>query len=449
MMTYKRGSNMTIRKKISAFLVALWLGLGALAAESCAATISASSLNIGDVTAAVLAAASGDTVQLPAGSATWISTLIISKPITLMGAGANLTTLINGGTSPLVTIALSSDQPIRVTGIFFDNVANTGGERRAIQINGKTSSGSGQALTQVRIDHCKFNKGSRQLSWIGWAYGVADHNTFVNGNIAIYVQGDNTLAWGRPIAAGTVNAVFVEDNTFIMNDSADVDLNEQIYHQEGGRSVTRYNTFDGRARTSTDSIVYDTHGNWEQPSCGSGSSYFQNNVACDFRGQPIVEFYNNTVAIHHSYRIFNIRGGSNIFYNNTITYTSGSTPTVFALTDEEGWQTILFNPLKSTRSAEDQVNNSFFWNNTLNGSALTNVTLYGGAEPFIQQNRDYFMHAPAATGGWTTYTSRAGGDMSFSSSGPNAYYPYTPFVYPHPLAGGGAGPSPPQGLGVQ
>jgi hypothetical protein len=78
---------------------------------------------------------------------------------------------------------------------------------------------------------------------------------------------------------------------------------------------------------------------------------------------------------------------------------------------------------------------------------ITNISTTGAnASTFIQQNRDYFMHAPQATGGYEYFTgSRQGGSqthptendtgsMAFSPSGANAYYPYTPYAYPHPLS---------------
>ena len=130
----------------------------------------------------------------------------------------------------------------------------------------------------------------------------------------------------------------------------------------------------------------------------------------------------------------NLRGGSLIIYNNTFTTLVGS-PTTIALTEEESWQTEFFNPLRTTWPAEDQINNTFIWNNTLNGATITDVNLnFPSDTTFIKKDRDYFMHAPQATGGKSTYPTRAGAsDMTFSSSGANAYYPYTPYTYPHPL----------------
>jgi hypothetical protein len=369
-------------------------------------------------------ASAGDTINI-SGNATWNSTLTISKSIKLIGAGTESTKITNGGIHPIIDINLSSDAPLRISGIYFDNVINTGATKSTIVV-------LGHGLTQMRIDNNTFNKGKRTVQINGWVYGVIDSNSFINCDIAVGVTGDDDAAWNRTIAAGTANALFIESNTFTSNNNTDIgELNEQIYHQEGARTVIRYNTFDGSAQTANDFCPYDSHGN---------QSYYTGDSRYDFRGQPIIEIYENTWKAHHSYRFMNIRGGSNIIYNNTFTTISGS-PTVFYVQDEESWQTAFFSPLKTVWPAEDQINNSFFWGNTLNGAPITDISVSGAnGSTFIQKDRDYFMHAPQSTGGIESYTGRLGGALTFSSSGANAYYPYTPYTYPHPLRGDIAAP---------
>ena len=64
-----------------------------------AATINAQSVSLADVRAAVTLAQNGDTIVVPAGTATWASTLTINKPITLQGAGIGQTIIIDGFTT--------------------------------------------------------------------------------------------------------------------------------------------------------------------------------------------------------------------------------------------------------------------------------------------------------------------------------------------------------------
>jgi len=63
------------------------------------ATVEAKSPSLGDVESAIGSAREGDTVIVPAGTASWTSTLVITKGITLKGA-----TSIGGSvSSPVVT----------------------------------------------------------------------------------------------------------------------------------------------------------------------------------------------------------------------------------------------------------------------------------------------------------------------------------------------------------
>ena len=402
-------------------------------------THTAASCSLSDVTTAYNTASAGDTVSIPAGNCSWSSTFTISKSITLMGAGASSTTITNGGISPIIHVTLSSDVPVRISGIYFDNVTNNGSDRYAIQVTGKSDGSFG--LTHIRIDHNTFNKGKKQIFIQGWAYGVIDNNTFLNPDVAVMFAGDDDYAWLRPIEAGTVNAMFIEDNTFMVdNNNGSPNINEFIYHQEGARSVTRYNSFDSHGYTNTFSH-FDSHGNF-----AGNNGYYSGIPSNDGRGQPILEIYNNTFRIYSNYQFIYLRGGSNLIHDNTFTYDTGGSNAI-NLTEEECWNSGIFSPLRTSWPAEDQINNSFFWNNTLNGPTLTDITKPQTCDPtFIQKDRDYFMHAPQATGGKETYTGRIGGIMTFSSSGANAYYPYTPYTYPHPLRTGLSAPSAPRNL---
>src|SRR5207253_10931518 len=69
-------------RKLSVLLGAL---LFAASGAAQAKTITALSSSLFDVNNAIGSAVDGDTVIIPAGTATWTSTLVISKAITLMG----------------------------------------------------------------------------------------------------------------------------------------------------------------------------------------------------------------------------------------------------------------------------------------------------------------------------------------------------------------------------
>lgn len=450
-----------MRFKCLLFLACLML----LPVVAWADTHTAESVSYADVLTAYNAASAGDTVAIPAGNATWSSTLAINKGIIIQGAGLASTRIDCSGTTTLMNISLSSDVSVRITGIHFKySTNNLGG--RAIQITGKTDGGF--AYTKIRIDHCKFEKGTRPVFSRGWVYGVIDNNEFLNANIAVGIAGDDNHSWSRTIVAGTANAVFIEDNTFTTTNDADQEPNQHVYLQEGAQTVIRYNTFTATAYTNGISSFFDTHGNQDYYD-GSG----------DFRAQPITEVYENTFAGHHSYGSIDLRGGSILFWNNAISLISGSPPKV-EMWEEEAWSSHFLDNYDTAWPAEDQINNTFLWGNTFNGAAqqetdftwnIPNSCCTGSGVPmpcctgsgtgtcddtFIQKDRDFFLHAPQSSGGKESYTDRAGaagnaadGTMTFSAEGANAYYPYTPYTYPHPLRTLSGTPGAPKNLRLE
>lgn len=367
-----------------------------------------------------------DILVIPPGTATWSSALTVNKGITIQGAGSASTVIT--ATGGIFSLAPGSNKAIRVTALGF-----VGGNR---QINIVGSLTNSYVLDNIRIDHCASTGGVDNIYASGWIEGLIDNNTFFNGSRVIMVVGDNHYAWGRTIAGGTSHALFIEDNTFTQTNAGGSSLNENIYHQEGGRTVTRHNHFDASGYTSYNACLFDSHGTQGYQPLPSG-----------IRGQPIIEVYDNIFDYHHTYRVMFIRGGSNLIYNNEFNYVTSSVE--IAVTEEEGWQTAFFSPLRTAWPAQDQIVNSFFWGNTRNGSAITDIyKVHGEDSEFIQENRDYFMHAPQSSGGYeyytgakqggsTTYpTSDDTGSTAFSPTGANAYYPYTAYTYPHPLQGG-------------
>jgi hypothetical protein len=405
-----------------------------------AGTIAAASCNYSDVLSAYKSAKSGDTVAIPSGSATWSNTLTISKSLTLQGAGSG-STVINRGSgfsNAFVTISgLPSDVPVRVTGIKFNAVTiGQNGPLPTILIF--NIAGNPFGFTKIRIDHCYFRYGEQVIFWRNRVYGVVDHCTFYDCIYASILYADGNYAWSRPGINnyGTADSVFFEDNTFI------VDANVSFFdclidHDFGGKSVIRHNTFDLSAYTSGEfGSLITLHGN---------QAYYRGNINTDnFRGSIMCEIYNNTFNIYQGYRIIWPRGGRILVANNVFTSTVGSFPLVSMSEEEGGQQPQWFNPTRTTWPAEDQVNNSFFYGNTLNGSAQK-ASLFkcwdSASTTFIQQNRDYWLQPPDST---TVTNYPHPGDPSLPSYH-FSYNPsvtsYTPYAYPHPLVGSADGGS--------
>ena len=81
-----------------------------------AATIVAGGVDYNSVLAAVGQANTGDTVLIPAGTATWSQTLAINKVIKLIGAGTN-NTIINNSSGKLIQWRPNQDLPVRLSGL--------------------------------------------------------------------------------------------------------------------------------------------------------------------------------------------------------------------------------------------------------------------------------------------------------------------------------------------
>ena len=430
----------------------LWLsGLQAFAGCSGATpNLTADSAAYTDVFACYAVAVAGDTINVPAGSATWNNTLTVTKAVSIVGAGSSAT-IITRGSADAIAINPPSDIPIRVSGIGF----TTGSESGSFIVI--TGSGGWHianpadpplfASTKIRIDHNSFTNGEKAIFVSRRIWGLIDHNSFTNGYTPIFVVGNDSWDWTTALCsafvgsdrvgmpAGTAQALFIEDNIFTVDNSAQRTTRDAIiYIQEGAPVVIRYNTFTS-IKTSMNFMTFllNDHGNQE---------YYNHNANGTFRGQMLLEFYNNNATCYRCDQFIGRRGGSALIWGNTFTRTNVAGSNYIQLTEEEDWQTVFFSPLDTVWPAEDQIFNTFIWNNTCGGASCA-ITLGDSSDnPFIQNNRDYFMHAPQASGGHEYFTGRCGaagrdsdGTMAFNNSGANAYYPYIPYTYPHPLQG--------------
>ena len=406
-----------------------------------------------NATSAYNAASAGDTIQFPLnGSATWSAPLTIGKVLTIDGNGTTLTGsgAMSGG---FFTFGIfTSTTLMRITGFTF-NLSGTAGQVLFFT--------PGVDLTQFRFDHNICNKGASLAEFRGMK-GVVDNNylynmqTFFVFNAGTRAQAD--ASWASMVP-GTSDMLCVESNHFTIdgNWAGSSGGNDSLFDtNNGGKLTFRYNIVD----ISTAPITTQTwwmiqeHGNALGGAHGNDPTwgYWQRDLTETGarRGQSIVEIYNNTLSGKFHPAWFISRGSSNIVHDNTITSTQG-TPYVY-LREEEAYETSNWSPVRTSWPAEDQVHNTFFWNNTYNGSGDSDstVTVEPASATFIQKDRDYFLHAPQSSGGKESFTGANGaagsaptdgstyvtlGTMTFSGTGANAYYPYTAYTYPHPLAG--------------
>jgi hypothetical protein len=257
--------------------------------------IDARSPSRADVGAAVALAKDGDTVNVPAGSATWTTTLNITYNIVFQGAGAASTIITNGITGgssrpPLISISLARNLPFRMTGFTFKGgVATAETSNGEIRISGNSHS--------FRIDHCTFDRlFGTHLTTNGFLWGVIDHCQFNTASTHPITVGHATWngktygngSWADDAYWGSEKFVFIEDNIFEnATDKSAIDA------FEGARFVVRHNQFHNSGVTA--------HGTE-----GQG------------RGTKQIEEYNNSYIYDSGAGAqAQIRSGSLITFNNT------------------------------------------------------------------------------------------------------------------------------------
>ncbi|MFC1701111.1 fibronectin type III domain-containing protein, partial [Patescibacteria group bacterium] len=420
-----------------------------------------------DVQAAIDSANNGDTVMVPAGTCTWTTEVIVTKPLSIIGSGSDIngTKLIASGTMSygfFYVNGFTSTELMRISGFYFDMIDWT--PQYAIRILTNIE------IDNLRIDHNIFNQSGIAQIWVGGSKGVIDNNYFYNSNKSIsFTAGSMAQAnasWDS-MDAGTADALFIEDNHFI--DDANYSAaygNEKIGTYNGGKLVIRYNTFNSEdypLATTFSAIM--THGS---AAGGVSGGYWQIGTGAR-RGQSVVEIYENIMYGKRIDCLASVRGSSNLIYNNTHTDSYGGNALI-TLDEEEHWQDNNWDPWREVWPAEDQVHNTFIWGNTIDGLVQdssdiivyhTNDSCVSSDNPyncctgldigtcnFIVENRDYFLHEPQDSGGREIFTGENGasgsyptdgityptlGTMIFEPDGPNAYYGYTPYTYPHPL----------------
>jgi hypothetical protein len=257
-----------------------------------AATINAATSSLSDVTAAINNASAGDTVVVPAGSYSWSSNIMLSKNITVKGAGAG-NTIITGGAFNI------DNSSARVSGFTFNDVT--------FQVVGGSHG--------FRIDHNTVTLSS----WGEWllAYGVGtnrprgliDNNSLTNGRVTFYGEaygepnGGGRYSWADPVGLGGDDAIYIEDN--ILRLPSGSDYGNVVDGNTGCRFVIRFNQVAG-GRLEVHSLQGENQ-----------------------RGCMKVEIYDNTFShdVTPNYSPMLIRAGSALIFHNVI-------PTGFAVTSD-------------------------------------------------------------------------------------------------------------------
>ncbi|MGB8030181.1 MAG: hypothetical protein WCF30_11010 [Terracidiphilus sp.] len=277
----------------------------------------AASASVSDISACLSLVSSGDTVHVPAGSATWTTTLTSfpsNLAVTLAGA-TNCTGSgdPNGSTSGIITctdntnITVNVDQAIQFTGsptalvrvtgfTFIGGISSTHGN--IISASGSLT-GPG-----FRIDHNHFIMPvSDSVNVAVGNYGLIDHNYFqdtvssggaavplnLNGNYADFGYSN----WNQATGLGTNLAAIVEQNYYTTSSSSTEGFFDGYF---GSKIVVRFNTISGN-------MIGGYHGT------DSGAPY---------RSGVFGEYYGNNIANPVAYALTNPRGGVTMLWGNSL-----------------------------------------------------------------------------------------------------------------------------------
>ena len=397
--------------------------------------IYADSPSLADVQAAIAAASPGQTVIVPAGSATWNSQLIITKGIRLIGAGSNLTHITAGfGTIHDYPIEYSPsspalDEPFRLSGFDFDfNHTGTGLFLYVAQ---------GYILHNIRIDHNAFRHATLNLiKFRGPVYGVADNNYFhmdldqQAGDCA----GHNQWNWLNENAEfGTANNFYFEDNVF--------DVYQQLAAGgQGNRYCFRYNTVNN-SQSNIYMQVWDAHG-----------SYWYGSDENSLFSPMVIEIYDNIIHGTRTPELFGHRGGMAVCYNNLVD-ASSSTCYIHVRNEYASFNTI--NPINSPNGEPKYVHKTYYWGNRDGSKIIPAETTESWYYPDLGRNvpvdnLDYWNEVASFDGssgvGVGLLSARPLSctleGVGYWATDQNRLYRwhngawevfYTPYTYPHPL----------------
>ena len=466
---------MKMIRNISVCLVAFLFFLCILASGTLADTHTAASCSSANVQTAINAASAGDTVSIPAGSCTWSSTVSITKPITLQGAGAGSTVITGatGQTTPMISYSPSpvSSTLMRVTGFTF----NANNNSQFFQ----TSSNSINPIPRIRYDHNTLSNGvsnaNEPFRVNGNVYGVIDSNT-ISGSLHLDRDGTQRAAWDNlTFTFGTSENLYIEDNIYtgVPNNTPPVGAGW------GSRYVFRYNTL---TLLDNQYPLLDYHGNQDSGVHGTmGVEIYGNLITCSIsnseakihaRGGKSVVFWNKSNNCYGMPISLNEECPDNMSVTN---YTSGlfsgaSNGQPEHISDTYVWNNRLGTTLNQPFLDEDCCNQA-----VANGcgSPNPNCCYNGAGQPSIKENVDWFKQAtsfngtagigcgtlaqmnaitPTVEGVGFWVTTQSCSSIDTANVGANAVAPlsgtlykniggiwtayYTPYTYPHPLRTG-------------
>jgi len=446
------------------------------------ATINAASCSQSAVAGALDAANRNDTVAVPSGTCSWSTPVSLTKGITLVGAGAGNTIITSSGGARLVSVApdstaIANSENITISGFTFDGGGASGADV-LIEIQGASGITGIQPYRYLIVGNNTFQNTNTTSSNAaiqadpngnGQIRGVIYSNTFDRCNIILRAFSNNdTREWSNTAfnqsSYGTGDNLYFEDNKIIFSSSYTGNNPGWTEIGQGGRIVMRYNNWDFTNAT-TPQEIWDIHGfqNWNG-TINSGQT-----------GTMISEYYGNTIANAGTYRWINDRSGWGIFFDNMLTGSGGNSIDLYGISTPGSCPSDIS---PTPTNYNPAVNNSYFWNNTQNGTNIT-AGMDSTGDPIhcsVTQNANWWNYDSSCTasscsagvgtgtaqpsgtctpgvGYWMSSTPAATTSASIIQNG--ALYKcmaanswtryYTPYTYPHPMRSNSGSPGPPTG----
>ena len=312
----------------------------------------AASCNYSDVNAVINGpthiAVDGDVINIPAGTCTWSTGIIVPSGIgiTIQGYGTpNSTPAAFGASASCSTgtvLNLTGANPAFLATVNYGNstmrfscmaLNYSSGANTALLVRGRcTSSG----CPNLRVDNTSYSGWANHraagiaygISAVDDMFGVYDHNTvvgpgtgitFVELNHATYLgvgyNGDNS--WAQSEAYGSNHFMFFENNVLdsigaFTDDEANA---EDLAHEGGTREVIRYNQYNNMG-----GIAMGWHGTESNGRPRSGR---------------VFEFYGNTYTCKSGNSCDSVsgwRGGTGLVWGNTTNWTGASLNSFFTAT---------------------------------------------------------------------------------------------------------------------
>ena len=400
--------------------------------------ITAASPSLADVRAAVSVAHAGDTIIIPAGTATWTSYLSITKSLSIIGAGMDQTIINNGysmpsgGGSAEINKSLISffptnpedNPPFRLSGITF----NFGTSSYGILLSNATL----YDCTSIRLDHLRISARDFVFQRSGLTHGCMD-NCIIKGSMDMI--GLSSYWTHVPYNYGERSNFYIEDCDW----SADNNTTE-IFQAGNGpmRYAFRYNTITIPTGVQI-SPLFDQHGNQSSAYSCMGAEIYENHI--DLSG-------NNWTTL-----FYDQRGGKSLVYNNTITWSSSGG---VATRVREEHQDSNNPPATHAITGQPQhISDSYYWGNRNNGAVLNPsvgesliCSTCGKVVP--TENQDFWVEKTAFDGTTGVGVGRLADKPTRCTKGV-AYWAtdtktlyrctstdvwteyYKPYPYPHPL----------------